>query len=65
MNDADIETAELEAAAAHEARLRKRGRCPHGWRHAPPGGPVTCLDCGAQFPTDDAAEEARREVLNG
>jgi hypothetical protein len=65
VNDADLEMAELEAAAAHEARLRKRGRCPHGWRHAPDNGPVTCLDCGATFPDIEAAEEARREVLDG
>jgi hypothetical protein len=66
-NDADIETAELEASARHHAALRKRGICTHGWTQGnvdangtPKSGTCTkCLDCGRIFPNDDALEHSR------
>jgi len=69
MNAADIEMAQLQAAANHESRLKKRGICTHGWLQGPPG-PVnkptnicTCLHCGKTWPTVEDAYKERRELL--
>lgn len=70
IQDADIEMADLQAAANREARLRKRGICTHGWLQGPPGPPdapttvATCLHCGQTWPTIDDAHEARRAALD-
>ena len=64
MNDADIKTLELEAAARHIARLRRRGICTHESLIAPDGKAATCNDCGKVFPDCEAAHEERRELLD-
>ena len=64
MNDADIETLELEATARHIASLRRRGICTHESLTAPDGKPATCNDCGKVFPDCEAAHEERRELLD-
>lgn len=61
--DADLEMAELQAAANHESRLRKMGICTHSWYKAPTGQPATCNHCGKVFPTEAHLLEERREAL--
>jgi len=51
MNDADIETAHMNAIADHESRLAKKGICCHGHLQCAPGngrkdGKALCLMCG-------------------
>jgi len=63
INDADIEQANLEALGNHEARLKKQGKCTHGWRQGPDKDGLTkCLDCG-KVATDEELEEERAELL--
>jgi hypothetical protein len=70
--DADIEQAELQAAARHEAAVRRRGVCTHGsWqghteRHRPDlePGEVECLDCHVRFPDERALWDERVERLS-
>ena len=70
IQDADIEMAELTAAANRESRLRKRGICTHGWIQGPPGPwnkPTkvwTCLHCGKVFQSEEDLMENRRELLD-
>jgi hypothetical protein len=61
--DADLEMAELQAAANRESRLRKAGICTHGWYKAPAGQPATCNHCGKIFNTESALLESRKEAL--
>lgn len=61
--DADLQMAELQAAANHESRLRKAGICTHGWYCAPAGKPAVCHHCQQSFPTEAHLLEARREAL--
>lgn len=62
LQDADLEMAELTASANRYARLKKLGRCQHGWRQGPPGPthkPTTvwtCLNCGKVFKTEAEME---------
>jgi len=66
--DADIEMAQLEAAAARDARLLKAGRCPHTWIQGPPGPPSAprrdylCHHCGATFATREELEQSSRQA---
>ena len=70
-SDADLEQAALEDAGRAEARIRKAGKCSHGWRRGRPGseapGPkdlATCLYCGkiaTEAELDDDAAELRSE----
>lgn len=70
IQDADIEMAELTAAANKESRLRKRGICAHGWIQGPPGPwnkPTTvwtCQDCGKVFQSENDLMEERRNLLD-
>jgi hypothetical protein len=63
INDADIETADLQARANHESRLRKKGICAHGWIKTFDNGAVLCLDCQKSFPDRETMEEERKEIL--
>lgn len=45
LQDADFEMRDLQAAGARDARLRKAGRCPHGWS-GPKGAQFECYNCG-------------------
>jgi len=66
-NDADIETAELEAAARHNAALASRGICVHGWTQGGvdkegnlrSGHCVKCLECGRIFKSEDDCHHSR------
>ena len=62
--DADLEMAALTASGNKASRLRKMGKCPHTWLQGFEGQPTKCLDCGAMFPTLEAAYEAHREAMN-
>lgn len=63
MNDADIEMAELEAAASRNDALRRNGICPHTWTKGKPGpglqGPHVCLDCGFEMATNEDLFDAQ------
>ena len=70
--DADFEQAELEEAGRTETRIRKAGKCSHGWRQGHRGRPgipedgdmATCLYCGktaTEGEFDDDARELRAE----
>lgn len=61
--DADFEMASLTRLANRESRLRRAGKCAHGWIMAPAGGPVKCNHCGAVWATEAEHDEARRAVL--
>jgi hypothetical protein len=61
--DADLEMAQLTAAANRESRLRKRGICTHSWYKAPAGQPAVCNHCNKEFPTEAALLAERSEVL--
>ena len=63
-NDADIETAQLNAAADHESALKRKGICAHGWLQNHPDGTATCKDCGKVFASFDAACDERADVLD-
>ena len=62
--DADIEYAALCDTADRESRLAKRGICAHGWRQGRPDGSVECLYCHEVFASEEAADDARAEVLD-
>ena len=65
MNDADIEMAELTAAANHESRLRRKAICAHGaCRVRRAQSKATCADCGKVFDTEADLHEERQEVLS-
>lgn len=61
--DADLEMAEFQAKANHEAKLRKKGICAHGWLSSPPGKKVKCNDCGKEWDTINEAYTERGEIL--
>jgi hypothetical protein len=61
--DADLEMAGLERAAAREAALRKAGKCPHCWVFVPEDQLAKCHDCGRVFADRDALEADRRRML--
>ena len=65
MNDADIETHELNQLAHQIATLRRKGICCHnGSRPVTPGKPhVACTECGKFFASFEALDEERREIL--
>jgi hypothetical protein len=71
MNDADIETAQLEETARHESALHRKGICTHGWRqgytptHRPDlkPGQIQCLDCKVIFNSEEEANDARTEAM--
>lgn len=58
VQDADIEMAELTAAANRDASLRRKGLCRHSWLQGPPGPahkPTkvwTCHHCGKVFQSE-------------
>ena len=58
-NDADFETMDFEEAARLEFYLKKKGICTHGWLQN-----GLCNNCGKQFPSNEAAEAERNEILN-
>lgn len=65
--DADIETAELEAAGRAEAVRRKRGECSHSWTGPKPDAAphFVCNHCGFTWPNRDAVDEHWRECRAG
>lgn len=62
MNDADIETRELENAGNTISRLKKKGICCHGWIKAPAGCAVICLDCGKIWKNYSDFDEEREQI---
>jgi len=63
LQDADLESAELNRQASREARLKRKGICTHGWLSAPAGKPCKCNDCGKTWESVELAYEERREIL--
>lgn len=61
--DGDLEMADLVRQGIAESKLRKAGKCPHGWYKAPAGQKAKCNDCGAEFATEDLLLEERAERL--
>jgi hypothetical protein len=60
--DGDFEQRELEEAGRTSARIRKAGKCDHGWRQGGlPEGKSKCLHCG-KIATDKELDEEAREL---
>jgi len=65
-SDADMEQAELEETGRTLARIRKAGKCAHGWRRGRPGpeppaddDPEKCLECGKAATRRELDDDAR------
>lgn len=62
-NQADWDTERLEELGDTAARLRKQGICVHG--HLNLNDPVTCLNCGKVFASEEEAFQAHAEAMQG
>ena len=61
--DADIEMAALQDTADREDWLKSNGICAHGWVQNHKDGTCACLDCGKTFPSFEALDDERQEIL--
>ena len=53
LQDADLDTMDLEDAANREAVLKRRGICCHGWSMRDAQGRQVCKLCGKAYATAD------------
>jgi hypothetical protein len=65
LNDADIETIQLQARANRSDQLAVQGICTHGWLQEQPDGTCKCNDCGDVFDSMDIAMDTHAELVNG
>lgn len=60
--DADMLTAQFDAIARQERKLRKQGLCTHGARQGLPNGLTECRYCH-KVATAETLDDERRELL--
>jgi|APSaa5957512622_1039677.scaffolds.fasta_scaffold75589_2 hypothetical protein len=64
MNDADIETAQIQDRANRADQLATQGICTHGWLQTLPNGTCECKECGKLFDNSDAAMDEHDRLVN-
>lgn len=68
-NAAELEMERMQRIGDRIGRAKAAGYCTHGWLQGPPGPAskptniVTCLDCGATWPTIEEAHAANKQAM--